>query len=166
MIHAKDLFKYAVVVCSVLLLPNMAKADEIIGGLKLGVVDLDATDFDPITTGTVQLGYEFADLLAADLALEGDITRSLADADGPGGDYSYQHVGLFGSIRSAGPIYVIARAGLIDIRVEQDADSDNDSGTAYGLGLGFSSGIRFEVELTTYEFENSDVQQISLHFAF
>ncbi|MEM7209497.1 MAG: hypothetical protein AAF434_16870 [Pseudomonadota bacterium] len=166
MIRARNPIEIVLIICSILLLPNTVKAGEIIGGLKLGVVDLDASGFDPISTGTLQLGYEFVDLLAVDLAIEGDITRSLTDADGPGGDYSYQHAGLFGSIRSAGPIYVIARAGLVDVRVEQDAGSDSDSGTAYGLGLGFSTGIRFEIEWTTYEFEDSDVQQVSLHFAF
>jgi len=143
-----------------------AQAGEFIAGIKVGVVDIEASGFDPITTASLQLGYEFTDLLVLDVALEGEITRSLSDADGPGGDYSYEDAGIFASLRSAGPVYVIARAGLVDVRLEQDSGSSSDSGAAYGLGLGFSTGIRWEIEWTTYDFEDDDINRVSFHLSF
>ncbi|MEM7292126.1 MAG: hypothetical protein AAF420_01865 [Pseudomonadota bacterium] len=142
------------------------QAGELVGGVKLGVVDPQANNFDPITTASVQLGYEFVDLLAVDVAVEGEFTKSIADADGPGGDYSYQHAGVFGSIRTLGPLYVMARAGLVNVSIEQDSGDDSDTGVAYGLGLGFSTGIRWELEWTTYEYDDRDVNQVTFHFSF
>ncbi len=164
----EDRIQTSVLVAGLLALAfvNPVQAGEFIAGIKAGVVDVEAPGFDPITTASLQLGYEFTDLLVLDVALEGEITRSLSDADGPGGDYSYENAGVFASLRSAGPIYVIARAGLVDIRLEQDSGSSSDSGTAYGLGLGFSTGVRWEIEWTTYDFEDDDINRVSFHLSF
>ena len=145
-----------------------AQASELIAGVKLGVVEPDLSGFDPISTGSIQLGYEFADLVAIDVALEGEFATSLdsADAPAPANEYDYSHAGLFLSIRNAGPIYGIARAGIIETTIEQQGVDDSDSGTAYGLGLGFSTGVRLEVEWTRYEFRDNDMNQLTLHMAF
>ena len=86
----------------ILTVGGTARAD-LYGGVKLGVVNPAASGFDSISTGSLQVGYEFADLGIFDAAIEGELTRSIADADGPGGDYSYAENSIFGSLRTAGP---------------------------------------------------------------
>ncbi len=143
-----------------------AFAEEIILGVKIGAADPDADGFDAISTGSVQLGYEFVDLIAVDVALEAEYSTSLSDAEGPAGDYSYEHKGLFASVRSIGPVYFIGRVGYIDAEIDQAGGAVSDSGAAYGVGIGFSAGVRWELEWTTYEFEENDTNQITLHLAF
>ena len=60
----------AAIALSVLCWLNMstASASEIILGIKAGGVDFDADGIDPTTIVTGQLGYEFLDLIAADIA--------------------------------------------------------------------------------------------------
>jgi len=144
-----------------------AQADEMIIGAKLGVIDIDANGFDSTLTGSLQLGYEFLDLAVADLAAEVEMTRSLGAGDAPGGDYDYSAIGAFISARTAGPIYVIGRIGFIDADIEHSAGADHgDSGTALGLGIGSSMGLRWELEMTTYDLDDSDVTLFTLGLSF
>lgn len=142
-------------------------ASEIIIGAKAGIINFEAKGVDPTTIGSVQLSYEFLDLVAADIATELEVTKSIADGESDAGDYSYSSKALYLSARTLGPIYVIGRAGVIDVEVDFDnAGSSDDKGMAYGVGIGFSTGIRVELEVTQYEFENSDttVVTLGLHF--
>ena len=147
-------------------LTNPVQAGDFFGGIKAGIVDPEASGFDPTTTASAQLGYEFADFWIFDVAVEGEITRSITDGDAPGGDYSYEQNSVFTSLRTAGPVYFTARAGFVDARIEQPGRSSSDDGIAYGIGVGFSTGIRWEIEWTTYEFNNDDVNQLGFHLSF
>lgn len=145
---------------------NPLQAGEIIGGVKAGVVDIDASGYDQITVASLQIGYEFADLVAMDVAIEGEFTQSVYDADGPSGDYDYRSFGLFASLRSTGPVYLIARIGVAEIRLDEDSGNTSDSGFAYGLGIGFSTGIRWELEWNVYDYKDDKVNHIALHLSF
>ncbi|HBA33509.1 MAG TPA: hypothetical protein DCZ12_05190 [Gammaproteobacteria bacterium] len=159
----------AAIALSVLCWLNLstASASEIIFGVKAGGVDFDADGIDPTTIVSGQLGYEFLDLIAADIATELEITRSISDGESDSGDYSYASQALYLSARSIGPIYVIGRAGVIAAEVDYNSGgSVDDTGVAYGVGVGFSTGIRFELELTRYEFEDTDTTTLTLGVHF
>ncbi len=144
-----------------------AQANELIIGAKVGLLDFDANGFDNTFTGGLQLGYEFLDLAVVDLAGELEITRSLSAGDAPGGDYDYSALGAFVSARSAGPIYVIGRIGFIDGDVDYSAgDDQSDSGVALGLGFGSSVGLRWELEMTTYDLNDSDATLFTFGLSF
>ena len=142
-------------------------ASEIVIGAKAGVVNIDAKGVDPATIGSVQLGYEFLDLAVVDVATELELARSISDGESDAGDYSYSSKALYLSARTLGPIYVIGRAGIIDVEVDFDnAGKSDDNGVAYGVGVGFSTGIRVEIEVTRYEFDSSDTTTVTLGLHF
>lgn len=148
-------------------LASPAQAAELIVGVKAGIVDYEASGFDPITVASGQLGYEFIDLVAVDVAAEVEVTQSLNSADGPGGEYDYQSAGLYLSARTLGPVYVIGRAGMIKADIKRDNGADiDDSGSVLSLGLGFSTGLRWELEMSTYDFKDSDVTMVTLGLSF
>ncbi len=149
-----------------LALVNVVQADGIVVGVKAGAVDIDSPGFDTITTASLQIGYEFVDLLAADLGIEVEVTQSISAADGPSGDFDYTGLGLFASARSAGPIYVTGRVGAVNANVDQASGDTDETNFAYGLGLGFSLGLRWEIEWTKFEFNNDDVNQFNLSLSF
>ena len=150
---------------------STASAEFVIGA-KLGAVQIDtsgAADYDYGVQGSVQLGYEFLNLGLADIALEGELTTSITDAEdsnGLIGDTSFDSTGLYASIRTAGPIYVIGRLGYVNGEISTPTGSVDDSSVSKGIGIGFSGGLRFEIEYTTYEVENVDVEFISLGLSF
>lgn len=150
-----------------LALVNVVQADDgILLGVKAGVVDIESPGYDSITTASFLIGYEFIDLLAADFAIEAEVTQSISAADGPGGEFDYTGLGLFAALRSAGPIYVTGRVGVVNARVDQASGDTDETNFAWGLGVGFSTGVRWELEWTNFEFNNDDVTQINLSLSF
>lgn len=150
-----------------LTLVNVVQADDgILIGVKAGVVNIESPGYDSITTASFLLGYEFVDLIAADFAIEGEVTQSISAGDGPSGDFDYTGLGLYAALRSAGPIYVSGRIGAVNARVDQASGDSDETNFAYGLGLGFSTGVRWEIEWTRFEFNNDDVNQFNLSISF
>lgn len=144
---------------------------ELLIGAKAGLVDYDVSGSDPGVNGSVQLGYEFLDLGVADIAIEGELSTSLADGEIFGTDVSLDTLGVFASLRTAGPVYVIGRVGMVDAEVEGGGISIDDTNTSMGVGIGFSTaGLRWEIEYTTYEIETSltdiDIDYITLGLSF
>jgi hypothetical protein len=144
---------------------STAQADELIFGVKGGLADIDVSGYDPITVVGGQIGYEFLNLVAADLAVEAELMKSAAAADA--GEYDFMSTGLYLSARTAGPVYVIGRVGYINAEIDHSTNGkSDDSGNVLSLGLGFSTGIRTELEFTTYNFDDNDVKMISLGLHF
>lgn len=137
---------------------------EFLLGVKAGLVDYDLSNPDPGVNGSVLLGYEVLNLGLADIAIEGEISRSIVDGEVSNNDISFQSSGVFASLRTAGPVYFIGRIGYVD--AELDLQNSDDKGTAMGIGIGFSTGIRWEIELTTYEVENTDVEYLTFGISF
>jgi hypothetical protein len=136
---------------------------ELLIGAKAGLVDYDVSGSDPGVNGSVQLGYEILNLIAADIAIEGELTTSLADGEIIGQDVGFESTGVYASLRTAGPVYFIGRVGYADTEIE----NVDDSGTSMGVGVGFSTlGLRWEVEYTTYEVKDVDVDYITLGLSF
>ncbi|HEY3486481.1 MAG TPA: hypothetical protein VGL10_00310 [Gammaproteobacteria bacterium] len=144
-----------------------AASAEIVIGAKAGSVDYDVSGSDPGVNGSLQLAFDLFDLGVADIALEGEFSTSLSDGELGGADVSFESTGLYAALRTAGPVYLIARAGYASTEVEfEDGSTTDDDGVATGLGVGFSVGLRMEIEHTTYEIEDTDINYLTLGFAF
>jgi hypothetical protein len=153
-----------------------AASAEFVIGVKGGTVDYDVAGSDPGLNGSIQLAFDIFDLGIADIALEGEYSTSLTDAEidvGPGTlDTSLETTALYASLRTAGPIYLIARVGYAKTEIEVEGFTSDDTGVATGVGVGFSMGLRMEIEYTRYkpEFDaplgKVDIEYLTLGFAF
>lgn len=140
-----------------------AAAGEWLVGAKAGVVDIDFSAADAGVGGSFMLGKEVIDLVAADIAIEGELTESLSDPEIGNSEISFSSKALYASLRTAGPIYVIGKLGVASAEFE----NTDDTGSSLGVGVGFSlGGLRWEVEYTTFEVENTDVNYITLGLSF
>ncbi len=147
-------------------------AAEMVIGVKGGKVDYDISGSDPGLNGSVQLAFDIFDIGIADIAVEGEISQSLVDGEIPGDeDLSFQSAGLYLALRTAGPVYVIARVGQAKTEVESSSSGDSveDTNTSTGIGVGFSVGARMELEYTKYKIEDVidlDVEYLTVGFGF
>lgn len=123
-----------------------ATAGEWIFGAKTGrvVVNDSAVKTHPTNVG-VMVGYQQS-LVLGDLAVEGELTKTTGKGeDDFGGKFEADTKALYLAFRSAGPLYLKAKGGFLQI----DNGGNTDSGTSYGIGLGFGLGIvQLELELT------------------
>ncbi len=128
-------------------------ADGLYLGLAGGVMDLDRGGFDDARNAGVTLGYEFLGVGLGDIAVEGTYTTSADKGDAPGGqEWEIKTLSVYGALRSAGPVYLKAKAGFSSNDIEIGGDSDNNTDFSAGLGAGLSIGIaQFELEYTRIE---------------
>lgn len=142
----------------VLALP--ARADELLLGIKGGLFATDFADAeneDPFLGASLMIGYEFLDLVAADIGFELEHTTSLTEGEADGPEYNYQGTALALSLRTAGPVYFIGRLGYADTQYDwRNAPSIDDKAGLVTLGIGFSTGIRWELQLDRYSFDEND----------
>lgn len=149
-----------------------AASAEIVIGAKAGTVDFDTEGSDPALNGSIQLAFDIFDIGIADIALEGEYSTSLTEGEIDLGilgaqDVSFESTALYLALRTAGPVYVIARAGYASTEIEfENGGTADDDGVATGLGVGFSMGLRMEIEYTNYEIEDLDINYLTLGFAF
>jgi hypothetical protein len=145
---------------------NPATAGELLIGAKIGVIDpeFDTIDeSDPFAAVTVGVGYEFLDLVAADIAAELEFTGSLSESSLGNSDYDYKNTALIFSLRTAGPVYFIGRAGAMKQEFDftenippEEYFSHEDNATVLGAGIGFSTGLRWEIQLDAHKYQNKD----------
>lgn len=138
---------------------------ELLIGAKAGVVDYDVSGSDPGVNGSVKLGYEIFDLIAADVAVEAELSTSLTDGEILGTDASLDTMGVYASLTTAGPIYFIGRVGMVNAEIEGGGVSFDDTNTSLGAGIGFSTaGLRWEIEYTTYKMENTPIGNVDINY--
>lgn len=157
------------------LLPTASMANELIVGVKAGIHSVDHKSFDPAPMLSAQISYEFLDVVAADFALELEASTTASDGEvknnlGQKADFSASTAGLYISARTTGPIYAIGRIGVAKTKIDFDPVSGqtdiDDNGIAIGAGIGFSTGLRTELELTSYEVDQEQAYYLSLGIAF
>jgi hypothetical protein len=150
-----------------------AASAEIVIGVKGGTADFDVAGSDPAVNASVQLAFDIFDIGIADIAVEGEYSTSLSEGEIDLGDVvgvqelSFESTGLYLSLRTVGPVYVIVRAGYAKNEIEfENGGTVDDSGTSTGVGVGLSMGLRTEVEYTTHKIEDLDINYLTLGFAF
>lgn len=149
----------------------VAAAPASAGGLYFGaktgsmIIDSPAVKTDATNVG-VLVGYELGVVLG-DLAVEGELTTSASDGENKaaygGGNFSVDTAAAYLAFRTAGPIYLKAKGGYLQV----SGDVKSDSGVSYGLGVGFGIGIaQLELEYTQTAIDPSDVAFVSVGVQF
>jgi hypothetical protein len=132
-------------------------------GAKAGSMMIDVGGMDDPSNAGVMVGHEWGVVLG-DIGVQGEITSSIDDGSYAGQDVSIDTQAVYGVFRTAGPVYFIAKLGMLREDVTIGSVSDDDTGSSAGLGVGFSIGLaQFEVEYTQIE---DDVDFLSVGFRF
>lgn len=136
-------------------------------GAKTGLMmaDIEGADVDTHPTNVgVSLGYELG-VLAGDLALEAEFTRTAAEGEVEGGgDIEVDSNAVYVAFTTAGPLYFKIRGGLQETEVRAGSGEENERGETFGVGVGFSLGLlRLEAELTSID---DDVNFVSIGVVF
>lgn len=144
-------------------------AGELLIGAKGGLIapdyDVYSDSTDPFAAVTLGIGYEFLDLVAVDIGAEVEYTSSITEGEISNNEYNYESIGLIFSLRTAGPVYFIGRAGMqkqeVDftndsIAIPESVFSSDDRATVVGAGIGFSTGVRWEIQLDAHTYQNKD----------
>jgi len=151
-------------------------AGKIYVGAKAGVVQVDAPGFDNAFNAGVYGGYNMlgkdahfaADLKGGTLAVEGEVTLSIAKGDaGVLGDWDLTSFGAYAAYRHPLTDYFYLKGKLGLVRYDLDTtvasvSSGTETTLAAGIGAGWKVGPgSIEAEITTYE---SDVLFVSAGF--
>lgn len=127
-------------------------------GLKAGTMDADASGFKEAGNIAVFGGYDLHRDANGSLALEGEYSRTVSDGDTPGGGWDINTWAVYGAYRTAGSVFLKAKAGYLNEHVSVSGVGGNsvagsDSGFSFGAGGGFriSNKAAFEIEYTVIE---------------
>jgi len=132
-------------------------------GANTGPMMIDVAGVGDPTNAGVMIGKEWG-VVIGDVGVQGEFTTSINKGKSSGQDVSVDTQAIYGVFRTAGALYLIAKAGVLREEVKIGAASDSDSGSAYGLGVGFSLGLaQLELEYTQVE---KDIAYLSLGVRF
>ncbi len=150
-------------------------AGKIYVGAKGGIVQADNSGFDDTFNVGVYGGYNMlgkdsqfaADLKGGTLAVEGEVTLSVAKGDAPGGEWDLTSFGAYAAYRHplTDNFYLKGKLGLVHYDLDTAvavSNSGTNNALAAGIGAGWKVGPgSLEAEITTYE---SDVLFMSVGF--
>lgn len=141
-------------------------------GIKAGVMKADVGGFDPSNNFGFLLGYDVYRDVNGTLSIEGEYTRKLSEGDvnigGARGDWKIETLAAYGAYRTAGELYLKAKAGYLreDVNVSgvgNTSVSGKDSGLSYGAGVGYRFNRKTGLELE-YTIVESDISFLSLGY--
>lgn len=139
-------------------------ADGLYIGAQAGAMNNDASGFDDSTNVGVILGYEFLNAALGDIAIEGGYSNTVDKGNALGGDWEIETFAAYGVFRSAGPLYIKAKAGALRSNIKALAGSNTSTDFSAGVGGGFSLGIaQLEVEYTRIK-EDVDFLSLTVNF--
>lgn len=138
-------------------------------GVNAGPMMIDGASYDDPVNAGVLIGKEWG-VVAGDIGVQAEFTTTINEGTYVGFPYPYVHdvsistQAVYGAFRTAGPVYLIAKAGVLREEVEVGPFSEDDTGLAGGVGIGFSLGVaQIELEYTQIE---QDVGYASLGVRF
>jgi hypothetical protein len=132
-------------------------------GVNAGPMMFDVSGVDDPTNAGVLIGKEWGVALG-DVGVQAEFTTSIDDGSAGVNDVSIDTQAIYGAFRTAGPVYVIGKVGLLRHEIEVGPISESDSGLAAGIGIGFSVGVvQLELEYAQVE---EDVGYLSLGLRF
>lgn len=144
-----------------LLASPAAFADDWYYGVDAGLLSIDGDTESALQVGGT-IGYDFTD---SAFDFEVDVNTSLANGEVGPAEYSITQIAPYGVYkhRFQNDMYLKGKLGIA-FHKESELVDDSDSNIAVGVGLGFARN--FEVEYLFTEFENSDVNMLSLGYNF
>lgn len=129
-------------------------------GVQAGSMNHDGSGFDGANNLGVVLGYEFLNVALGDIAIEGGYTNTVDEGNTPVGDWEIETLAAYGVFRTAGPLYLKVKGGVLRSNVKESLQSNTSTEFSGGIGGGFSVGIaQLELEYTRI---GEDVDFISL----
>lgn len=132
-------------------------------GAKAGPMLIDTAGVGDPTNVGVMIGKEWG-VVIGDVGVQGEFTTSTTKGKYAGSNVSVDTQAVYGVFRTAGALYLIAKAGMLREDVKIGAASSTDSGSSVGLGVGFSLGVaQLELEYTQVE---KDIAYLSLGVRF
>jgi len=130
-------------------------------GVNAGPMMIDGASYDdPVNAGVV-IGKEWG-VVAGDIGVQAEFTTTANDGTYAGlpapyvYDVTVNTQAIYGAFRTAGPVYLIAKAGVLRKQLDVGSDSTTDSGLAGGVGIGLSVGVaQLELEYTLVDQDTS-----------
>jgi hypothetical protein len=130
-------------------------------GANAGPMMLDGASYDDPVNAGVLIGKEWG-VVAGDIGVQAEFTTTIEDGTYVGLPAPYVHdvsvntQAVYGAFRTAGPVYLIAKAGVLRKELEVGSASTTDNGLAGGVGVGFSVGVaQLELEYTVVDQDTS-----------
>lgn len=148
-----------------LLMTSSAYAGEWIFGAKTGpmMVNNSNVKTDPTNIG-VLFGYQQSVVLG-DIGIEGELTTTTSKGElkSSGKKFSADTQAAYVAFRSAGLMFVTAKAGYM----QADINGTTKGGSSYGVGFGIGLGLaQIELELAKAAITPDDVTFINLGVVF
>lgn len=135
-------------------------ADGLYLGVQAGSMSRDGSGFDSANNLGLTLGYEFLNVALGDIAIEGGYTNTVDKGNAPAGEWEIETLAAYGVFRTAGPLYLKAKGGVLRSNIKEPMKSNTSTEFSAGIGGGFSVGIaQLELEYTRIE---EDVDFVSL----
>lgn len=146
-------------------LAPLAHAGEWLVGVKTGPMLIDQTGVDAPTNVAFMAGYQIGVVLG-DVGIEGELSSTIKDGEAQGQDVDLTSSGLFATFRSAGPLYLKAKGGMVRSKLTVGPLSETNTSEAYGIGIGLGLAVtQLELEYTVID-NDSDVAFLSLGIQF
>lgn len=124
-------------------------------GIFVGHTTIDRSGYGSVTTAGLRGNLLRIPAGVASFSLDAEASTTIDRGSAPGGrEWDYRSAGIYGSARTPGPIYGIARVGMARNRFAVDGDSTTRTQTGYGLGVGASVRI-LRLEVTANRFGSS-----------
>ena len=135
-----------------------ATADGYVGA-NAGKMMFNETGVSDPTNAGVIVGREWG-VAVGDVGVQAEFTTTTNKGEYYGNGVSLDTQALYAAFRTAGPVYLIAKAGMLREDVKIASISSTASGASAGAGLGFSVGVaRLELEYTRVE---RDISYVSV----
>lgn len=141
-------------------------------GLKAGQMDIDHGGFDTSSNFGLLFGYDLFRDVNGSFAVEAEYTHDISKGDvhvgGANGDWKIETIAGYGAYRTAGPVYLKAKAGYLreDISVSGVSGtgvSGKNSKFSFGAGVGYYFNRKTGIELE-YTVIDPDVNFLSLGY--
>lgn len=169
----KQLFLSAVALAFLLLAPTLALANPFYVGLKGGFMRPDASGYDDAINIGVLAGFEFWDLDAGTIGIEGEYTNTVSEGDatfgGISGEWDIETYAIYGVFRTRGTLFFRGKIGYLHEDVSSSvggfAAVGSDSGLSLGIGGGLKLGYFVDLVLE-YTIIEEDVDFLSLAFNY
>lgn len=147
--------------------PAAAQESPLYAGLRVGNLSADFPGFEDTTAICLVLGYDLHSDSSGALALESEFTKTVSDGDIRGdGGWDAHTLGAYAAYRTAGNVYVKAKAGYLDPTINHSSGrlpNADDAGFSYGAGGGWrlNGKAALEVEYTSL---SDDLAFVSLAY--
>jgi len=108
------------------------------------------------TNASLLVGYEIMGIVIGDLAVEGELSRTLSPGVSSGQDVEVESSAVYATLRTAGPFYFKVKTGFVNQNVIRGTTTVSETGASSGAGIGIGIGVaQLELEWTVLKNDTS-----------